>query len=120
MSEQQTQSAAEGTRRKCRLCSVPLAMVVKLPKIDAPPDAKPTVIPLDTRAPVYVVWMDSQGREWCRPVKDWLWELLNAGVDELDALLNGVSGVHVTHYASCPAASSFSRKGKDAAPAENR
>jgi hypothetical protein len=56
--------------RPCRLCSAPLVM---LPSI-----ASGKTVPIDARAPVYVIFRDAHNKRWVRPAKDMLWELQHA------------------------------------------
>jgi hypothetical protein len=90
--------------RPCRLCSAPLVM---LPSI-----ASGKTVPIDARAPVYVIFRDAHNKRWVRPAKDMLWELQHATPEVAAALLQGVDGFRCSHFSTCRSPDSFNAKHK--------
>lgn len=91
--------------RNCRKCNAPLLFA---PNIET---AK--MVPLDTRSAVYLVYVDDKGVRRAWDLNDLL--ATDAGAIALkmaDGALKPlkVLGVHVTHFATCPKATEFSKQ----------
>jgi hypothetical protein len=92
-----------GYDRDCRLCRCPLAFAANV--------KGGTPLPLDLRAPVYVLFADPHdGAKYAQGVRDFVWQLQQLA--DPKPVLAGVIGVHPLHHATCSAANEFGTAGK--------
>ena len=91
------------TARPCRACRCPMLL--------APSVESGKQLPLDRRAPVYLVYRAADGSEKAWDVNSLLATAGEMYLRTADGLKKmDVIGVHVSHFATCPAAGSFSKK----------
>lgn len=97
---------AEAGDRPCKACAAPLKFVRQA-------DGE-KIVPLDPRAPVFVVFHNKEGQRLCWNMREFLQSVGIVAFKRADGTLeamDNIEGVYVSHFATCPKATEFS-KGK--------